>query len=68
MVLVTLTWPSVAVVVHYWRRMRCSARHWRREATARNEEFNERIQVDQTSHGLRLEVVTTPVGHKVCEA
>lgn len=48
--------------------MRCSARHWRREATARNEEFNERIQVDQTSHGLRLEVVTTPVGHKVCEA
>jgi len=43
MMLMTLTRPSIAVVVHYCLRwMGCSAAHSRREATARNEEFNER--------------------------
>lgn len=36
MILIILTGPSVAVVVHYYlRRMRCSWGHSKREATAR---------------------------------
>ena len=57
MILITLTWPSVAVVVHYYLRwVRCSAAHSRRGATARsNEEFNER-----TPWSIKVRTACTP--------
>ena len=59
--MVTLTWSSVAVVVHHClRRMRCSAAHTREGHRACNEEFNERTRVDQNSHARPW-----PPGHHV---
>jgi len=60
----TLTRPSVKVVVHHYLRwMRWSVAHSRREATARNEEFNERTPVDQISHESSRQFGLTSVNH-----
>jgi len=60
----TLTRPSVNVVVHHYLRwIRWSAAHSRREATARNGEFNERTLVDQISHESSRQFGLIPVNH-----